>query len=300
MGAAMADLPPRYAYRVGPAERDLWADDDDDTSMPPRELETRRWMLVTATVGAGVLIVALLSVLVLGGGGSRPFQGDDRTTANVEQAGAPVATSEVSSSGTGASAAAATTNNADARQLAEARAGLAAMEAQLKSTTERADDLDRRLAAFEQTAAITTRRAEGAEAALVAEQGERARVQRDLDAMSGGPDAGERGPGGAPGAVTGRAGAGSEQPGAGGRPGRRGGAAAHLPRGAPGGAVLHDARQLGAARDGDAGRGRELRGRPRLVRSSRGAGEQPAQAGFAVPHHPRVVPGEERASHGGE
>jgi len=185
MGAAMADLPPRYAYRVGPAERDLWADDDDDTSMPPRELETRRWMLVTATVGAGVLIVALPSVLVLGGGGSRPFQGDDRTTANVEQAGAPVATSEVSSSGTGASAAAATTNNADARQLAEARAGLAAMEAQLKSTTERADDLDRRLAAFEQTAAITTRRAEGAEAALVAEQGERARVQRDLDAMSG-------------------------------------------------------------------------------------------------------------------
>ncbi|MGE0227658.1 MAG: hypothetical protein AB7I38_13330 [Dehalococcoidia bacterium] len=182
----MADLPPRYAYRVGPGERDAW-DGHDDSSMPPSEVATRRWMLVTAAVGAGVLIVALVSVLVLGGRERDSFQGGTGSTAAV-QTGADVAASAATSvsgaAGAGSADAAPPASGADPRQLAEARAGLAATEAQLRSTTERADNLERQLAALEQSAAITTRRAESAEASLTAEQAERARIQGDLDAVS--------------------------------------------------------------------------------------------------------------------
>ncbi|MGE0133820.1 MAG: hypothetical protein AB7L91_00405 [Dehalococcoidia bacterium] len=181
----MADLPPRYAYRVGPGERDAW-DAHDDSSMPPSEIATRRWMLVTAAVGAGVLIVALVSVLVLGGRERGSVPGGTADTAAVQQGAdtAGVAGTSVSTAAGGGSADAAPASGADARQLAEARAGLAATEAQLRATTERADNLERQLAALEQSAAITTRRAESAEASLTAEQAERARVQSDLDAVS--------------------------------------------------------------------------------------------------------------------
>lgn len=179
----MADLPPRYAYSPGPMERDPWGD-PDGSALPPQELATRRWMLIIAAVGVGVLAVALTAVFVLGGGERPSFGGSVEVAPSDAAPASGAAAVGGAAQPTTAAANGASNVVADARALADARAALGALESQLKASQERVDDLDRRAAAYEQMVGITTRRAEAAEASLEEQRAERARFQLDLDAMN--------------------------------------------------------------------------------------------------------------------
>ncbi|HRC63313.1 MAG TPA: hypothetical protein PLX85_08855, partial [Dehalococcoidia bacterium] len=111
----MADLPPRYAYRVGRGEPDAWDERPDERAFSGAELATRRWMLVAAGIAAAVLIVALLSVTVFGRGGGTSFGG---ATTTVQDAAPPAAVTTSAAAPAAGAASAGSTSAGDGRQLA--------------------------------------------------------------------------------------------------------------------------------------------------------------------------------------
>ncbi len=179
----MADTPRMRQDRPGPDasfDGDAW-----QAPLPSDELATRRWMLILG--GAGLLVVAVATLMVFSFGGDSPSPSQVQVVAS-EATTEGMAAEEAEASRT---ATATATPNADATALASARANVTDLEKRLKEAQDHAAELERRLTANEQVVRITNERAATAEAATAAaaaalsdERSERAEIQADLDAIN--------------------------------------------------------------------------------------------------------------------
>src|SRR5690606_22354475 len=147
--AAMADTRPRYTRRPRDGSRTQREADSSDAATPlalaPDELATRKWMLVVGGIGLFALVVGAGAIFAF----SRDASAPERATVSLEGP-APASTNQAADAGapagTDASQPAAPDRSAE---LAAAQSTITALQSELRAAQERADDLDRRLAANE-------------------------------------------------------------------------------------------------------------------------------------------------------